>query len=108
MGIQILMCGKKIWIGPFVVAQLEPHLSSCWRMLAVLALSVFVDMYRASYLVSPEIGHNSVVSCYWLVLLRQRLTLAGMQTPNAPSFAVQKFDYHYLSFQYWKDGTFSG
>ena len=99
MDIQIRMCGKKTWIGPLVVVQREPHLSSCWRMLAVLPLSVFVDMYRASYLVSPEIGHNSVVSCYWLVLLRQRLRLAGMQTPNAPSFAVQKFDHHYLSFQ---------
>ena len=93
MDIQIRMCGKKTWIGPFVVAQLEPHLSSCWRMQAVLPLSFCADMYRASYLVSPEIGHNSAVSCYWLVLLSQQLVLGEMQTPNAPSFAVQKF-YH--------------
>ena len=99
MGIQILMCGKKIWIGPFVVAPREPRLSSCWRMQAVLPLSFCADMYRASYLVSLEIGHNYVELCYWLVLLGQQLVLGEMQTPNAPSFAVQKFDHHYLSFQ---------
>ena len=99
MGIQILMCGKKTWIGPFVVAQREPRLRSCWRMQAVLPLSFCADMYHASYLVSLEIGHNSVVRCYWLVWLRQQLMLGEMQRPNAPSFAVQKFDHHYPSFQ---------
>ena len=90
MGIRIRMCDKKTWIDPFVVAPREPRLRSCWRIQAVLPLSFCVDMYHASYLVALEIGHNSVVRCYWLVWLRQQLMLGEVQTPNAPFSAAQK------------------